>query len=68
MLPNNVGMAAGLTIGFSVGLGGLGVTILGVLADNFGLPFVIQLLTWLSIGSALVTLKIPIPESMRKKF
>ena len=68
MLPNNVGMAAGLTIGFSVGLGGLGVTILGVLADNFGLPFVIQLLTWLSIGSALVTLKIPIPESMRKNF
>lgn len=68
MLPNNVGMAAGLTIGFSVGLGGLGVTILGVLADNFGLPFVIQLLTWLSVGSALVTLKIPIPESMRKKF
>ena len=68
MLPNNVGMAAGLTIGFSVGLGGLGVTILGVLADNFGLPFVIQLLTWLSIGSALVTLKIHIPESMRKKF
>ena len=44
MLPNNVGMAAGLTIGFSVGLGGLGVTILGVMADNYGLPFVIQLL------------------------
>ena len=68
MLPNNVGMAAGLTIGFSVGLGGLGVTILGVLADNFGLPFVIQLLTCLSIGSDLVTLKILIQESMRKKF
>ena len=68
MLPNNVGMAAGLTIGFSVGLGGLGVTILGVLADNYGLPFVIQLLTWLSIGATLMTVKIPIPESLRKKF
>lgn len=68
MLPNNVGMAAGLTIGFSVGLGGLGVTILGVLADNFGLPFVMQLLTWLTFGAALVTLRIPIPESLRKKF
>ena len=68
MLPNNVGMAAGLTIGFSVGLGGLGVTILGVLADNYGLPFVIQLLTWLSIGATLMTAKIPIPESLRKKF
>ena len=68
MLPNNVGMAAGLTIGFSVGLGGLGVTILGVLADNYGLPFVIQLLTWLSIAATLMTVKIPIPESLRKKF
>ena len=68
MLPNNVGMAAGLTIGFSVGLGGLGVTILGVLADNYGLPFVIHLLTWLSIGATLMTVKIPIPESLRKKF
>ena len=68
MLPNNVGMAAGLTIGFSVGLGGLGVTILGVAADNFGLPFVMQLLTWLSIGATIMTVKIPIPESLRKKF
>ena len=68
MLPNNVGMAAGLTIGFSVGLGGLGVTILGVMADNYGLPFVIQLLTWLSIGATIMTVKIPIPESLRKKF
>ena len=68
MLPNNVGMAAGLTIGFSVGLGGLGVTILGVIADNYGLPFVIQLLTWLSVGATLMTVKIPIPESLRKKF
>ena len=68
MLPNNVGMAAGLTIGFSVGLGGLGVTILGVMADNYGLPFVIQLLTWLSVGATLMTVKIPIPESLRKKF
>ncbi len=68
MLPNNVGMAAGLTIGFSVGLGGLGVTILGVLADNYGLPFIINLLTWLSIGATIMTVKIPIPESLRKKF
>lgn len=68
MLPNNVGMAAGLTIGFSVGLGGLGVTILGVLADNYGLPFVIQMLTWLSIGATIMTVKLPIPESLRKKF
>ena len=35
-MPNNVGMASGLTIGFSVGLGGFGVAILGYLADTYG--------------------------------
>lgn len=68
MLPNNVGMAAGLTIGFSVGLGGLGVTGLGVLADNFGLPFTMQVMCLLTVVCALVALKLPIPASLRKKF
>lgn len=68
MLPNNVGMAAGLTIGFSVGLGGIGVTILGILADAFNLPFVIEVLVWLSVFATLITMKIPIPENLRKKF
>lgn len=66
MLPNNVGMAAGLTIGFSVGLGGLGVTGLGVLADNFGLPFTMQVMCVLTVGAALVASRLPIPKSMRK--
>ena len=61
-MPNNVGMASGLTIGFSLGLGGLGVTILGVLADTFGLPFTMEIITWLPIAAAIVALKIPIPR------
>jgi FSR family fosmidomycin resistance protein-like MFS transporter len=32
-LPNNVGIASGLMIGFAIGTGGIGVTLLGVLAD-----------------------------------
>lgn len=66
MLPNNVGMASGLTIGFSVGLGGFGVTILGALADKFGLPVVMQLLAWLPIIAAVVALGIPIPKKLQK--
>lgn len=66
MLPNNVGMASGLTIGFSVGLGGFGVTILGYLADHYGLPFVMQLLVWLPIVAALVAIRIPIPKALQK--
>lgn len=66
MLPNNVGMASGLSIGFSVGLSGFGVTILGFLADHFGLPFVMQLLVFLPIAAAVVATRITIPESMQK--
>ncbi len=66
MLPNNVGMAAGLTIGFSVGMGGFGVTILGFLADYYGLPFVMGLITMLPVLAAVVAFKIPIPEQMRR--
>ena len=66
MLPNNVGMASGLTIGFSVGLGGFGVTILGALADKFGLPAVMQLMAWLPIIAAVVAIGIPIPQKLQK--
>ena len=66
MMPNNVGMASGLTIGVSVGLGGFGVTILGVLADKFGLPMVMQLLVWLPIVAAITAIWIPIPKKLQK--
>lgn len=66
MMPNNVGMASGLTIGFSVGLGGFDVTILGVLADKFGLPMVMQLLVWLPIVAAITAIWIPIPKKLQK--
>lgn len=66
MMPNNVGMASGLTIGFSVGLGGFGVAILGYLADTYGLPFVMQLLVWLPVVAALVATHIPISKDLQK--
>ena len=66
MLPNNVGMAAGLTIGFSVGMGGFGVTLLGFLADYYGLPFVMGVITVLPVLAAIAAVKIPIPQGMQK--
>lgn len=67
LLPNNVGMAAGLTIGFSVGMGGFGVTLLGILADNWGLPLVMQLIAWLPVAAAIIAVWIPIPAELRKR-
>jgi len=38
LLPQRLGMASGLTAGFSVGTGGIGVTLLGIIADHWGVP------------------------------
>jgi MFS transporter, FSR family, fosmidomycin resistance protein len=38
LLPQNLGIASGLMVGFAIGTGGLGVTLLGVIADHFGVP------------------------------
>jgi MFS transporter, FSR family, fosmidomycin resistance protein len=42
LMPNNVGMASGLTAGFAIGTGGAGVTVLGVIADIYGVPAAIE--------------------------
>ena len=36
-LPNRIGMASGLAVGFSIGLGGIGAVLLGALADSLDL-------------------------------
>ena len=36
-LPGRIGLAAGITMGFSIGLGGVGAPLLGLFADNAGL-------------------------------
>lgn len=50
MMPQHIGMASGLTIGFTIGLGGIGATILGYVADHFGVPSVFTILTVLPIA------------------
>ena len=37
-LPRHLGMASGLIVGFAIGTGGVGVALLGLLADRWGLP------------------------------
>ena len=38
LLPSKLGIASGLMVGFAIGTGGLGVTILGIVADHYGVP------------------------------
>ena len=54
LLPQRLGMASGLTAGFSVGTGGIGVTLLGTIADHWGVPTALKaILIFPLIGFAL---------------
>ncbi len=45
LLPDKLGIASGLMVGFAIGTGGIGVTILGLVADNFGVPVALRSIT-----------------------
>lgn len=59
LLPRNVGVASGLMMGFAFGLGGLGVTVNGLIADGYGLSTSLMLLAGLPAIAALVALTFP---------
>jgi FSR family fosmidomycin resistance protein-like MFS transporter len=56
MMPGNVGMASGLTLGFSFGIGALGVLALGRVADIWTLPLVFDILAVLPLVCLVLTL------------
>ena len=62
MMPHNIGMASGLTIGLSVGLGAMGVMALGKGADIWGLPIVFDILACLPVIGFILTLFILEPD------
>ncbi len=64
-LPNNLGMASGLTVGFAIGMGGVGVTLLGMVADAYGVPFALQCIGVLPVVGFLISLCIPYPWGQR---
>ena len=59
MLPENVGMASGLILGFGMGVGGLGIWPASLLAERIGLFETMSLLALLPIPAALVALTLP---------
>jgi FSR family fosmidomycin resistance protein-like MFS transporter len=61
MLPQNLGVASGLMVGFAIGTGGIGVTILGYLADLWGVPFALETIALMPIIGFLIALFIPYP-------
>jgi FSR family fosmidomycin resistance protein-like MFS transporter len=61
-LPRNLGMAAGLIVGFAIGTGGLGVTLLGLLADHWGLPLALGITAVMPFLGFIASLFLPEPR------
>jgi FSR family fosmidomycin resistance protein-like MFS transporter len=58
-LPGRIGLAAGVTMGLSIGLGGVGAPLLGLLADESGLPAAMLAIAVLPVLGLLLTLSLP---------
>jgi FSR family fosmidomycin resistance protein-like MFS transporter len=59
-LPGRIGVASGVTIGLSIGLGGVGAPLLGVLADAQGLRAVFEALVALPVVALVLSLTLPV--------
>lgn len=53
IISKNAAMAAGLMLGFGVGIGGLGVGLIGLLAESMGIVHTIHWLIWLPLLAGL---------------
>ena len=58
-LPGRIGLAAGVTMGLSIGLGGVGAPLLGLLADRSGLHAAMLAIAALPVVGLILTLTLP---------
>ncbi|HTU97086.1 MAG TPA: MFS transporter [Solirubrobacteraceae bacterium] len=59
-LPARIGVASGVTIGLSVGMGGVAAPLLGILADGQGLRSVFELIAVFPVAALAVSLLLPV--------
>jgi FSR family fosmidomycin resistance protein-like MFS transporter len=62
MLPHRLGMASGLMVGFAIGTGGIAATVMGGVADRWGVVTVLQMTAFLPALGALLAALIPHPS------
>lgn len=59
MLPQSIGLASGLAIGFGVGAGGIGSVFMGGISDAFGVSTVFTILSFLPLIGAVIAFFLP---------
>jgi hypothetical protein len=62
IVPRNAGMASGLILGFAIGLGGAGVTVLGWVADRWGVPTALWISALTPLVAFVLTRLLPAPH------
>lgn len=58
ILKKNAAMASGLMLGFGIGMGGLGIGVIGIIAEQQGIAFAVNLLIWFPLLAGLFGLTI----------
>ncbi|MCL5966358.1 MAG: MFS transporter [Deltaproteobacteria bacterium] len=61
LFPRRMATASGTIAGFAIGTGGIGVTLLGVIADRYGVPAAAHVINLLPLLGALLTFLLPLP-------
>ena len=57
----HLGMASGLMVGFAIGTGGIGVTLLGMVADTWGVPMALKTIIALPLPALGLSLLVKYP-------
>jgi FSR family fosmidomycin resistance protein-like MFS transporter len=58
-LPGRIGLAAGITMGLSSGLGGIGAPLIGAVADGYGLQTAMLVMAALPVAGLLLSVVLP---------
>jgi FSR family fosmidomycin resistance protein-like MFS transporter len=61
-LPRHAGMASGLIVGFAFGAGGLGLAVLGWVADHHGLPAALAISALTPLAGFVAARFLPAPK------
>jgi FSR family fosmidomycin resistance protein-like MFS transporter len=67
LLPQHLGTASGMMVGFTISAGGIGVTLLGTIADTWGVPTAIKSIFVLPLIAFALTLLVKYPPESKEK-
>lgn len=65
ILPQHLGIASGMMVGFTISAGGIGVTLLGAIADTWGVPMAVKAVFVLPLIAFALTLPVKYPQERK---